>query len=428
MKLFFSDSFKEILINLILIFKNPKMLISFLVLLPFIYYIIKIQIIIGFIFFIWYFIIFLIFYNFLKTNYEINCREISINFSHIFRYTILNTFLFVPKAKAYIIFYNILYIIWNKKEKFNFLNTIFIFIIFFIIYLIKLSIVLLIGYTFLSLFITSNFIIKLFKLLSRNFENKKAMFQHILINCCLNSVDSVGKAEEMNIIIKNKNIIFNMIDIFKNFFEKIKNPELFWKAYYKKFYNIEIGYYNKHFTFIINSKKYNDKNLSKNLTSSEKINVKNINNENIKYICKDSYKPNLKGEEKINFLTPTYELDMESSQIGVIKDINTELKMQTFMNNVQASILNNKCEKIIYSKNDIFIEKQNVPTIEEYANEYKLDITDCINNLTKFEKINEECLNTPEGVVTYTLIKQWMKNTQTNTNKIKDELINRYSN
>lgn len=240
-KLILENIFKETFINIIYIFKDFKKIIIFIILLPFVYYLIKLQIIIGFLFFI--------FYNFLKTEYEIKCKEIHINFLHPYRYTILNNLFLVPKAKAYIIVYNILYIWWNKNYKYNLKNILIVIIIFLFIYLIKFSVILLIGYTFLSIKIVSNIIVKLFDILSWNFETKKACLQHICINFFLDNVDSVGKAEDMNIIINNNNVNFNMKQLISSFLLKVNKPDLFLKSYNLNNIQIKHKIINNHYTF-----------------------------------------------------------------------------------------------------------------------------------------------------------------------------------
>ena len=416
LEILIKKSFNELSRNIKIIITDVRSIVGFLTILPFVYYTLKIQVFVGLVFVSWYSISFLIFHIFLKTIYNIDCKEIPLNTSHLTKYVLFNVFIFVPRAKAYILFYKILYFYANrKKNKPLLLDYLFFISGFLIIYFIKFTFVLMLGYTYLSLLVTSELIVKLKIVLSWNYEDNVAKYQHILINCFIDNAFSVGAADEMNIEFEGDLIHFNMKKFFINFFANVKNPELLTEAY-----NIKEGVFtqklvNKHFTYTINSTKYSDKNITKNFTSSKFINVKDENGVVEQIECKDTYNPNLKGEFKDNSLTPGYELYAKSAVIGRL-DKQFFTKMNVNSKNVLGSILYEKDNQIVYNKNKEFFKKNNAPTIRDHCKEYKISVYENIEKISEFERRNEDYLKTKEGSQEYEVFKTYMKRLHTNLN------------
>lgn len=360
----------------------------FLFLYP-IYYIIKIQIIIGILHFTFFIFIFVVFYLLLKTEYSFQCKELPANTSKLGLYSFLNVFLFVPKAKAFIYFYNFMFYIFNKDKNVsnnnsNYTNiiisyTIFL-TIFLIIYMLKFSLLIIFGYSYLTLYVCSQFTLKIFNIFTYKFVSKKAMYQTILINCFMDNVDTVGYANELALIISKDEIIFNMKSFLTNFFFKVKNPELLKKAYEvnKGVYNT--AYINNHYNFNISSQRYPDKCIAKNLTSSSKIKVIDENNVITNIKCPHSYKPNLKGVNKENFITPAYIMNKNNVVVGEL-DKNSLVKMNEFSKQIQASFLCEKDKRLILYEDYQWYDNSNNPTLKEFCKEYKLPLDEKIEFL-----------------------------------------------
>lgn len=383
------------------------MCLLFIILLPVIYSVIFIQLCVGFFCFLWFLFCFIIYYGFLKTEYTISCKEVPLNTSHLFKYIIVNIFLFVPKAKAFHLFYNIFFFVYKGKQKINLTNVVVLFFIFFILFWIKYSILFLIGYSFFSLYVTSEFVINYFNALSWNYKNKQAKIQHILINCFLN-VSSISIVDDFAIIINGEKIIFNNKNLIDLFLSQVKYPELIQKAYQTDKIIFTKFFINNHFNFSISSNLYSEYSLSKNLTSSSSIKVKNEFNDFFYKTCKDSYKPNLISESKINFLTPSYSFDKKNVLINEL-GANIFFKMNKFSKNVHSSILNEKNEKIIFYKNGGFLFNVDAPTIQEFCKDKKIPIFQKMEFIDEFEKLNEKYLQTKDGQELYEIFKTVLK-------------------
>jgi hypothetical protein len=98
------------------------------------------------------FILFLI----LKTRYVLKCEEIPLNYSRITYYSIYNIFIGIPKAKAFIINYFIFFEIFERKKNNSALIvSLFLGLVALLIILIKFSILMIVGYSYLSLLTAS---------------------------------------------------------------------------------------------------------------------------------------------------------------------------------------------------------------------------------------------------------------------------------
>jgi hypothetical protein len=142
------------------------------------------------------------------------------------RYTILNVMFLVPRAKAFIIVYHSLFYMYNKNDKFNLESFLFLVFFIFIIFWVKITILLVVGYPYLSLLVSSDIIVKFFGLLNLDFETKKARYQHILMNCFLNNENSVSVTNEMKILLSVNKIYFNMKTFFMEFYKNVERPDL----------------------------------------------------------------------------------------------------------------------------------------------------------------------------------------------------------
>lgn len=399
--------FQKFLANIFIIFNEKKKIICFLLFLPITYYLVKIQIYVVIFFVLWYLILFIIFYKLLKSQLTISCEEAPLNTSNLSNYVILNTFIFIPKAKAFIIVYNFLFFIFKKKEKLNFSIFFILSLVFLVIYVFKISLILITGYTFLSISVTSDFVINLFNTLTWNYESKKAKYQHILINCFLNNKDTVGKADEMKIIINNGDVFFNMIQKFYQLFSKFKNLELLGNNYLDIKDNIYVGNINNHYNCLVESTKYPDFNISKNVTSSLFVNSLDENGIISKIECRDGFWPNIKGQNKGNFLSPSYLLDKKSS---IVKELQSgqNIKLSTFLNRAYLSIIFDKDQKMTFFKDGKLHSDSNTPSVKEFCYDSKIPVTDSIKKIEEFEKVNSEVLNTKEGREAYNVIKKIM--------------------
>lgn len=103
-----------------------------------------------------------------------------------------------------------------------------------------------------------------------------------------------------------------------------------------------------------------------NITFNKNLKVIDKDGEEKEYILSATYKPNLVGQHKKNYLTPPHNIDLKPS---FIKEFlaNTVEKANKFKNNAEIFIINCKDEKILFSKNGEMIEEKNAPSVEEYS-------------------------------------------------------------
>ena len=230
-----------------------------------------------------------------------------------------------------------------------------------------------------------------------------------MINCFLDNKDSIGKCTGMRIIIENGKVTFNMKKFVDLFLSKMKKPEKF-----KQAFNVDVNelfskkFVDNHFSFSISSKIYPNKNVSKNYTSSNTVKVIDHNNIEKRISCMDKSNPNLKGELKNNYLTPSYELNKDKTIINEIPK-NLVLNMQTHSKNVCSSIILDKDKPLLISENGKLYSKENSPTIKEYTKEYKIPVYDSIKSLSDFESSNESILESEETQKEYTICKYIMR-------------------
>jgi hypothetical protein len=233
-----------------------------------------------------------------------------------------------------------------------------------------------------------------------------------MLNCCLNNHNSVGKTNELKIIIKDNQVIFNIRNILDKFFSKTKNPELLKKAFNldqnKLNYNIKKNYIDGHFNFSISSDKYKDKNISKNLTSSKFINVVE-NDKTIQLPCKDGFYPNVRGEDKINFYTPTYFLDKTHAKIQMLKPAMI-FPLQQATYGFHNSVLNDKNDQILTSFDGKFFKDLNGMTVKQYCYEYKIPIYQDIVYMDEFEEANKSFLEVEANRIEYEIVKSLLSN------------------
>lgn len=127
----------------------------FLILIPFVFYLIKIQLFISLIF-VLYYILYVFILLTLKTEKVVSCEELSVNTDKIFIFSIYNILISIPKAKSFLLIYELL---------FNIKNKIFLFIVivaFLILFFLKFSIFFLFGVSYFLILITSFFYYRLF--------------------------------------------------------------------------------------------------------------------------------------------------------------------------------------------------------------------------------------------------------------------------
>lgn len=420
-KVIFNIFINKFVFNLINNLKQIKTIYkftTFIIFIPLIFYIIKIQFYIGFIFFTFYILYFSCFF-FIKSPFNIECKETYLNTSHIYRYALYNIFIQIPKSYGYFFFYQTL-LFFNKtvkyENKFSYLNILIFTVMFFIIFIYKYTFLFIVGYSYLSIIISSNFTIIIFRLLNFKYENNKAVIETLIINCIINYCDMINKVEKLKISYNEDFILkFNFYDKIFSILKNFKKPELIINSINDKNFkkNIDVIYYNNHFTATQQSIKYKDKNISTNYTSNKEFNIiySEKNNEKLlKQIILDNPKnPNFIGENKANYLTPPHEINFDVSKIKnfpkkyLIKS--NELKEDAFNH-----LLKNKNSLVLYSENGIILKKEDAPNLVEYSKEYELPIYNQIKNIIEFEKINENYLNTEKGKQEFQLFENYFKN------------------
>ena len=158
-----------------------------------------------YIYYIFYILILLI----LKTEKIISCEELPVNTDRILIHSVYNILIGIPRAKSFLLVYELFFNIKNKKFKVNGKIISILIISFLILFILKVSILFLIGVSYFSILITSYFVIDFYELYNLNYEDKKAKYMSILMNCFILFSNSVGYADEKKLIFKNSEIIFN---------------------------------------------------------------------------------------------------------------------------------------------------------------------------------------------------------------------------
>ena len=406
---------KNFVYNFIIIFSDYKKVIVFFIILPIVYYLIKIQIFFCIVFTIYYIICFLNVYS-IKSKDIIECKELELNPTYIYRYSTYNLIIAIPKAKAFLLVYNIIENIFikNKNDIFFYITILSILIVN-LIY--KISFLFIFGVSYISIIICSETVIKFFNTINLNYDTKKALIQTVLINCFILSSDSIANADEKKIIIEKNNIIFNSEIFMKIFLNKVKKSELFDEAVNSTIRTVS-AYVNNHYTYIQHSIKYKDKNIANNFTSKNYIKVWSLEGEK-KIPLKTGYKPNIMGDDKNNYLTPNYELDLKNFFISEINE-NKSIKLNNFKKAAENHMLLSKDEQILNSNKDKFTYDKNALTITEYSKKYELPIYENIKKINEFENLNKDYFNSNEGKIEYEIAKKISKKEKIDFNKLYD--------
>lgn len=125
------------------------------------------------------------------------------------------------------------------------------------------------------------------------------------------------------------------------------------------------------------------------MTSLKEISVLSNNNKITKLVCRDEFKPNLKNEDKKNYITPhIYILDNDSNKINELVKLNLILQIQKLTKSIHASFISDKNEKILYLKNGKFVEVVNEISVQDYCKENKILLCENFDNIILFEKLN----------------------------------------
>src|SRR5258707_15726756 len=105
------------------------------------------------------------------------------------------------------------------------------------------------------------------------------LYQHILVNCCINNCNNVAKIDEMKIIFnKSGDIEFNIETLIKNFAKNVKNLEAFFKAIgSRNMSNISVVCLNNHIAAMEQLLYFKNKNVCMNYTHPNIILIINKN-------------------------------------------------------------------------------------------------------------------------------------------------------
>jgi hypothetical protein len=190
---------------------------------------------------------------------------------------------------------------------------------------------------------------------------------------------------------------------------KFKNPENLYEAMSLKDKNNDIRIFkiNKHYTFIQESEKYENSNVATNFTSHPNLKIYNSKENSELITLTTSFKPNMQGENKANYLTPPHVIDKNSSEISIL-DGKTTVKANKFKQAAHSFFIKNKDTHLLYSENEMLYKSDNSFTVKEYSNEYDLKLSKNIQFLEKFEKENEEYLSTEQGKEDYIILKNYI--------------------
>jgi hypothetical protein len=211
----------------------------------------------------------------------------------------------------------------------------------------------------------------------------------------------------MSLILNINEILFNMRSFFKNFFKDVKQLDKLEEAYTSTSEPQKL-YANGHFTYKFNSILHPNENVSTNKTHSPVIIAKNEEGGVNKIELKGAFNPNLKGENKTDYLTPNYKLDEKTT---IIKEFpkNMVEKVNQFGKNAYAFTINNKDEKLLNSENGKFLMKKDAPTVSNYSKECGISIYDQIKACDEFERANKDYLLTFQGKQNYEIFKKYQQ-------------------
>lgn len=156
---------------------------------------------------------------------------------------------------------------------------------------------------------------------------------------------------------------------------------------------------NNHYGWYQSSENYKDTNLGVNLTSNNFIKVNGIS-----CFLRYGFKPNLIDQNKPNFFTLPYFFKFKNNKLQEFP-LNYTQKANSLKSSVNAYLIENKDTDLIELKNKYFIKLEEKISLENYAKEFQLPIFFQMLNISKFEYINRDWLNTPEGKLIYEQVK-----------------------
>ena len=415
--------------NLLSVFSQKEKFFSFIVVTPIIFIFIQLQIIFGIIFLIFYVTVFILFY-FLATPSVITSVELPFNFKYLLRNTIFHLVILLPRAKAYLYFYNTIFFIFNKNYKkiiinlHTILNVFFIVTILLLFYYFNRYFLWIFGVSYWSTFMSCIFVNRVFVFLTYKYETKKAKYQHIMINCILNFDTSVGYASDLGIILKcadnNKFVVlFNNWDQIKELAKNFKRLDLFFKSLdvnlgvftYKSMFNNNLSFFNK--SSIINPDAEN-LNITISVTPNPNFEVIKENGSKETFKLKHLFKhPRwIKNSniyrDRVLYFTPTFQTESEKIEIKEIPYDYVGL-LHWFGYQSSLNILFNKDDALLFTDGHNYHLLKDAPTVAEHAIENKIKLHLNIQYLNQFEESNKDYLNTPQGKQDYTILQTFVK-------------------
>ena len=396
----------ELIINLKKIFSSVKKTLVFITILPLVYYLVKIQICVGTIYLFFYFGAFTFFHIFLKTAYIITCGAMKISIKRLTLYTIFRLLILIPRAKSFLLVYNFLSFIYKSEKSLgNRLSPneyLLLFFIFAISMILKLSIPLLCGYSYITLLVASRFVIKLFSIIEFTYPaDIKIIYQHILLNCFSDIEYSIGVADGKRIILDKSNITFNgkkSIDNFANLLTKTKNIDLLHNVVNAPILDkFKFIFYKGHYTYGIKSTSVPDKYAGVNCTSKAAIKAYNTGNDRFEYVnCIAKTKPNLKEKDEFCYVSSFYEMEnFNSKELGYIKEDIVE-NMILNLPSITLAIALNCNEKILFSNDKRLEIRDNSCTVLDFLKKNDFEITSEIIKYSDYISINRDYFSNPE--------------------------------
>lgn len=412
------------------ILNSKEKVFLFLILLPVVAFIIRIQfylcIIITFLL-----IVFIIYCLIFKKNIVLRYPHEYIIIENIWLYLPYKVFVEIPVSRSYLTVYYFLETL-KKSSKINKTHVLSLIVALFFLFLFRLTFLLIVGFTYYVALKTADCVKIYFELKDLNYENNNAWIQTLIINIflvdfifehvCMLKIHLNSSAEKEKITLNPEYFeFFKFKDIGLLFKALIPNNDINHKFLFIKHFKNSRGHYYGIYTNYDNSKM-----AGSNFTHTPTFTIKNKNNQIEQQENLIGIKPNIKGENKINYITPVHEIDYKNSVISSVSY--KELFMLQKHNSLLLLTLLFSSDKSILIYNDSYYRPSNM-SIFNYAKYYNFPVYKNILYYEQFKLSNSEFLKTDEGKLLFEQLKFFLiSNPSFYTKLSKNSFFNKFDN
>ena len=335
----------------------------------------------------------------MHVNNEIYLNIMDVNSSYLLNHALYRTFFLLPRSISFYFFYSFMSY-FNNYKKNNKTLYFYFFITVFLFFLVRYLFFFASGYSYIVIFYFSCFVNNFFFIFQDNYENKKALLQHVILNCFLN-YEYIYKIYNKKIIFSEKEIIFNPKDF--DFLKNFNNVEYLYKAFDidKNIISSSCYYRNNHFYYSFHDYLNKKNSIYTNFTSNNILKVWLNDNNYKEVLLKQGWIPNIKNQFSFNYLTPVHILD-ESSKIKEIPS-NFVFNMEKYKDSALKYIISSMNENLLYNDGKKFNDSLNLK-IYDFMKKNNYNISEKMYYYELFISKNVEYLNTEQGLKSFELL------------------------